>query len=252
MAAALSAAAAAAAAALSCGAVCGAAGSSGGSRATYDGRPKRVMVTGCSGSIGRPVCTWLAGRGHTVVGFDAVASPSLSGVCHEVICGDICDYDAVSAAMVGVDVLIHLAAYPDIKDPATGKLADFVGKLMLPNVQGLYVCAEAALQAGIKRVVLASSVQVVTGLTATADVDERPKPNLPALGGSGRFLTKMDGVAPLHEYAMTKVWAETLGEMCESRPQPSLSQLPSPRIPFFVVTQRTHEHTAARRHPRSH
>ena len=34
-----------------------------------------------------------------------------------------------------------------------------------------------------------------------------------ALGGSGRFITARDGVAPLHEYAMAKVWAETLGDM---------------------------------------
>jgi nucleoside-diphosphate-sugar epimerase len=80
-------------------------------------------------------------------------------------------------------------------------------------VKGLYVCAEAALQAGVSRLVLASSVQVITGLTATADVPGRPKPNLPALGGTGRFITADHGVAPLHEYALTKVWAEALGEM---------------------------------------
>ena len=42
------------------------------------------------------------------------------------------------------------------------------------------MCAEAALQAGVSRLVLASSVQVITGLTSTADVAARPKPNLPA------------------------------------------------------------------------
>ena len=39
------------------------------------GGEKRVLVTGCSGSIGRPVCAWLKRCGHTVVGFDAVAAP---------------------------------------------------------------------------------------------------------------------------------------------------------------------------------
>lgn len=47
----------------------------------------------------------------------------------------------------------------------------------MPNVAGLYTCVEAALQAGVPRVVLASSVQVITGLTSTADVDVRtPRP----------------------------------------------------------------------------
>ena len=143
-------------------------------------RRKRVLVTGCSGSIGRPVCAWLARRGHRVVGFDSVAAPSLAGVCEEVIVGDICDKVAVAAAVAGTDVMIHLAAFPDIKDPATGELADFVDTILRPNVEGLYVCAEAALQAGVSRLVLASSVQVITGLTSTADVAARPKPNLPA------------------------------------------------------------------------
>jgi hypothetical protein len=150
-------------------------------------RKKRVLVTGCSGSLGRPVCAWLSRRGHDVVGFDCFHSPELTDVC-PVIVGNICDVEAVAAAMVNVEVLIHLAAFPDIKD-AAGKPVDFVDKLLMPNVAGLYVCVEAALQAGVWRVVLASSVQVITGLTATADVDVRPKPNLPALGGTERFIS---------------------------------------------------------------
>jgi nucleoside-diphosphate-sugar epimerase len=183
---------------------------------------KTVMVTGCSGSVGRPVCKWLVNQGHAVLGFDAVAAPELDGVCRVVV-GDICDASAVAAALAaaamagdgGVDVFIHLAAFPDIKD-SEGRPVSFVDHLLEPNVKGLYVCAEAALQAGVGRLVLASSIQVVTGLTATADVDARPKPNLPALAGmpaSRLPLCTADGVAPLHEYALTKVWAEALGEM---------------------------------------
>ena len=115
--------------------------------------------------------------------------------------------------MDGVEVLIHLAAFPDIKD-ASGNPVGFINNLLMPNVAGLYVCVEAALQAGVARVVLASSVQVITGLTSTADIDTRPKPNLPAVGGTDLFFAESDGVAPLHEYALTKVWAEQLGMLC--------------------------------------
>lgn len=173
---------------------------------------QRVLVTGCSGSIGRPVCSWLAKCGHTVIGFDNAAALALHDVCEQVIIGNICDKVAVSAAMQGVDVLIHFAAFPDIKD-AAGNHVDFVDTLLQPNVAGLYVCVEAALQAGVGRVVLASSIQVITGLTTTSDVELRPKPNLPAVGGTKHCFSSADGVAPLHEYTMTKVWAETLGEM---------------------------------------
>ena len=53
--------------------------------------------------------------------------------------------------------------------------------------------------------VLASSVQVITGLTSSADVEARPKPNLPAVGGTELFFGEKEGVAPLHEYTLTKV-----------------------------------------------
>ena len=64
--------------------------------------------------------------------------------------------------------------------------------------------------------VLASSVQVITGLTSSADVEARPKPNLPAVGGTELFFGEKEGVAPLHEYTLTKVIAST-------RSPPSLS-----------------------------
>eukprot|EP01043_Picozoa_sp_COSAG02_P021748 COSAG02_NODE_1113_length_14503_cov_87.812205_15_plen_354_part_00 len=172
---------------------------------------RRVLVTGCNGSIGRPVCAWLKRAGHFVRGFDVTHHPLAAEGCNEFVKGDICDAGAVGKAMLGIDVLIHLAAFPDIKD-AHGNAVGFVDKLLMPNVAGLYVCVEAALQAGVARVVLASSVQVITGLTSSADVDVRPKPNLPAVGGTDLFFTESDGVAPLHEYALTKVWAEQLGE----------------------------------------
>ena len=50
--------------------------------------------------------------------------------CSEFMQGDICDASAVEAAMRGVDVLIHLAAFPDIKD-ADGNAVGFVDKLLL-------------------------------------------------------------------------------------------------------------------------
>ena len=178
---------------------------------TRPARPRRVLVTGCNGSIGRPVCAWLKRAGHFVRGLDIAQHPSAAEGCNEFIAADICDAEAVGKAMLGIDVLIHLAAFPDIKD-ANGNPVGFVDKLLMPNVAGLYVCVEAALQAGVARVVLASSVQVITGLTSSADIDARPKPNLPAVGGTDLFFTESDGVSPLHEYALTKVWAEQLGK----------------------------------------
>jgi len=74
-------------------------------------------------------------------------SPSgIEDMCSEFIPGDICDKHAVATAMANIDVLIHLAAFPDITD-AEGKMVDFIDTLLMPNVAGLYICVEAALQA---------------------------------------------------------------------------------------------------------
>jgi uronate dehydrogenase len=67
--------------------------------------------------------------------------------------GDITDAAAVQRAAAGAAALIHLAAIPDDDD--------FLTKLMPNNVAGVYHVLEAARLAGVRRVVLGSSGQVV-------------------------------------------------------------------------------------------
>ena len=54
-----------------------------------------------------------------------------------------------------MDTVVHLGAYPNP--------ADFVDVLLGPNVVGLYYICEAAVEFGVKRLILASTVQVTTG-----------------------------------------------------------------------------------------
>lgn len=154
--------------------------------ATKTARPRRVLVTGSAGAIGRRIVPALIERGHRVRGFDRRPSDQLD----DQVIGDVADYLAVAEAMAGVDGVIHLAAYPNP--------ADFVTTLVRPNVIGMYHVYEAARQAGVKRVVLASSLQVVSG-HRWHDHD--------------RPLTAADGVAPKNNYALAKAWAETTGQM---------------------------------------
>jgi uronate dehydrogenase len=143
-----------------------------------------VLVTGSAGAIGQPVCEELLRRRHQVRGLDRVSTPG--GV--ESVVVDLSDRAGVRAAMRGVDTVVHLAAHPDD--------ADF-SVLEGPNVLGLFHVLDAARLEGVRRVILASSIQA---LGAWWD-QSRPAP-----AGA------RDG-SPTNHYGLTKVWAEHMGEM---------------------------------------
>lgn len=149
---------------------------------------QQVLVTGSAGTIGQAACKALAAAGHRVRGFDRSASPQSAGLDDAVV-ADLTDREAVEQAMVGVQSVVHLAAVPSD--------APFVEQLVGPNVIGLFHVMDAARQAGVQRVVLASSCQAVGRLLQTHDgplsADTPPAPN--------------------NHYGLTKVWAEQMGEM---------------------------------------
>lgn len=146
--------------------------------------PKRVLVTGSTGAVGEPLCQHLLSRGHHVRGFARRPSPGLT----DFVEGDLNDRDKVYAAVEGMDTVIHLGAYPNP--------ADFIDVLLQPNVVGSYYICEAAKDLGVKRLVLASTLQTVSGHGTL----ERP-------------ITVEDGPKPVNHYALTKVWLEAMGDM---------------------------------------
>lgn len=151
--------------------------------------PALVLVTGSSGRIGRAAVHELLARGHSVRGFDRVATPGLS----DCVVGDVTDTSAVQHAMRGVRVLIHLAATPDD--------ADFLGELVPNNIVGLYHVFEAALAAGVSRMILASSGQMNDG--------QQPKGPFP--------IRATDPVSPRYWYAATKAFMESIGHSYSRR-----------------------------------
>ena len=87
------------------------------------------------------------------------------------IVGDIQNFDALRRACEGVSAVIHLAAISDE--------ADFHSKLLPVNVAGTYNVFEAARQAGVKRVIFASTGQVILnyGRETRVTVDMPPRPS---------------------------------------------------------------------------
>jgi nucleoside-diphosphate-sugar epimerase len=128
-----------------------------------------VLVTGSAGRIGRAVVAELLARGESVRGFDVVPTPGLA----DSLVGDITDPAAVERAVAGANVVVHLAATPDDDD--------FLTRLVPNNIIGVYHVLEAARAAGVRRLVLASSGQVVWWqrfngpIPVTADVQPTPR-----------------------------------------------------------------------------
>lgn len=114
-------------------------------------RRRRVLVTGSSGRVGRHVVDALVDECE-VTALDL--APPVQDV--PFIEGDVLDLDKVRTSMAGQDAVIHLAAI-DIGVPAEPEAYFGV------NVMGTWNTVQAAREAGIRKVVLASSISA-TGL----------------------------------------------------------------------------------------
>jgi uronate dehydrogenase len=142
----------------------------------------RILLTGSAGAVARSIVPELTAHGHQVRGFDRVAAAGLA----ESVVEDIENFHAVRQAMQNIDAIIHLAAIPDDTE---------FPQLMGPNVLGLFNVLRAARELGVGRVILASSIQVVSKASRVqrkASVHE---------------------ASPCNHYALTKLWAEEMGEM---------------------------------------
>ena len=112
-------------------------------------RRRRVLVTGASGRVGRHVVDALVDDCEVTV---LDLAPPVQDV--PFIEGDVLDLAKVRASMAGQDAVIHLAAI-DFGVPAEPEA--YFGT----NVMGTWNTVQAAREAGIRKVVLASSVSAV-------------------------------------------------------------------------------------------
>ena len=154
-----------------------------------------VLVTGLSGLIGRALRKQVDGR----YDLRALNRSAVEGLpCHQ---ADIADLEAIKPAFAGVETVVHLAA--QVGNPAWEAV-------LRHNITGTYNVFEAAREAGVKRVVFASSGAAVSGIEA-----DKPYSDLVA----GRYegltswplLTHLSPLRPSGLYGASKVWGEALG-----------------------------------------
>ena len=112
---------------------------------------KRVLITGAAGRIGSSLAESLKDTyslrlhyHHTVP-----ENPPVD----DIVIADVADYDAIAKGMEGIDAVVHMAA-----DPSTRATWESVRD---KNISGTYNVYESARQAGVKKVVFASTNHVM-------------------------------------------------------------------------------------------
>lgn len=136
-----------------------------------------MLVTGSTGFIGRPVCRALLEAGASVRG------ASREGGSHPVVgvervqVAKPLDRQAVRDAVTGADAIVHLAARVHVmRERAADPLAEF----RRANVESTELLAEEAGAAGVRQLVLASTVKAVgEGNSAAWTEDAPPAPSDP-------------------------------------------------------------------------
>lgn len=148
-----------------------------------------ILVTGGAGFIGSNLVDALVARGYSVRVLDNLSTGKRSnlptGANVELIEGDVADAQLVRRAVQGCGAVVHLAAVASVQasvdDPVGTHQSNFVGTLNL---------CEAMREAGVRRVVFASSAAVYGN------------------NGEGQAIDENVPKAPLTPYAADKLASE--------------------------------------------
>lgn len=132
-----------------------------------------VLVTGANGFVGAALTEKLKEAGETVRGLVRRTSDLslLNGVDIDLVYGTLDDSESVRSAAMGMDIIFHAAAA--VSD--WGSL-DYFRRI---NVEGTRHVLEAAVAAGVKRVVLVSSVAVHSFIDARNMNEQSPQEPTP-------------------------------------------------------------------------
>lgn len=154
-----------------------------------------ILVTGATGAVGPRVVQSLHDAGYRIRTLSLDASPSgLLPDDVQVCIGDVTDQAAVRSALEGVEAVVHLAALLHIVNPPPA-LRDKYERI---NVGGTATVVGAAVETGVRRIVLFSTIAVYGD-------------------SAGQILTEDSPTRPDTFYAQTKLAAEQI--VLEARSQ---------------------------------
>lgn len=134
----------------------------------------KILITGATGAVGPLVVKAFHAAGYSIRTLSIDPPPAGAWPDDVEICiGDVTDSSAVKVAIQGVDSLVHLAALLHIVNP----LPVLQEKYERINVGGTSTVVREAIQAGLRRVVLFSTIAVYgqsDGQVLTEDTPPHP------------------------------------------------------------------------------
>lgn len=145
---------------------------------------RKILLTGAAGRIGQAFREY-AGDYYQFRLADRPGSELGEPGPHEVIELELADPAACQEACKGIETVVHLAGDPDSR-------AGFYESLLDNNIKAVYNIFQAAKDQGCRRVIFASSVQVIEGYPL--DVQAHPESQ----------------VKPLNMYAVSKCFGEAV------------------------------------------
>lgn len=182
----------------------------------------KLLVTGCSGFIGRFLCEQLLANGHSVRGtlLPTEAQSTIADRVEPTVVQPLGLTSDWCQALEDIETVIHLAARVHIMDdPSADPLTEF----RKVNVEGTARLAQEAAKAGVKRLVFISSIKVNGEENVAAYTPDSPPNPTDPYG-----ISKWEA-----EQALRKVEAETGLEVVIIRP--TLVYGPGVKANFFTM-----------------
>ncbi len=172
---------------------------------------KNILVTGVYGLIAGAVYNWFESRPdqYDVYGSARRRHPSdrAKGVAPEIeddhfFLGDLADFEAVRSSVEGMDVVVQLAA-----DPRPNAKWE---ETLQSNMVGAYNVFEACREAGVKRIVYASSIMVSWGYQQDEPYKAIREGRFEDVPDEIPIVSHLDPPRPTEPYSASKVWGEAL------------------------------------------